>query len=363
MSYRKPKTQREKDNGKGKKSPELIAKNAVREKDVLRKDCQTAMRKICPDGWSFDEAKARQLMVDEAGYYQDAKQSQAGYVLDPDDANDLFVYHNYKSNRKFDQAHSTNLSNSIKVAVAIDIAVGPSNFPVIVNGQHTLWAIFMRGIPTQVSITIYQCRDDAAIARCFAIFDSNKKRTLANSIDAAKMGGLELNITSVRHQRWTNAVATAENGFSAPKSRETNAEKMERATRTEVILFAEWIENLLEKGGQAKLISQGAAAAFYSMYASDQGRATEFVKKFLTGHGIVGDDDPVGRIRNRLVINKPEAEHGSSAANLHAGMVYTAWRAFCLDRPLRQLRKTEDIPLPDRWKVFASAHDACEAVA
>lgn len=346
--------------GRGRKSvnqtdPSLIAAKALKKKEgTLRVGVDgESIRKICPVGWTYSEELSEQLTSD-AGYYQDAEQSRAGYLLDPDDAYDLFVHHNYESNRKFDQAHSANLAHNMAVAVAIDIAIGPSGFPVVVNGQHTLWAIYMRGRPTQISVTVYQCRDKAAVAAVFALFDSNKKRTLANTIDAAVAGGLKLNVSSRHHQRWTQAVAAAENNFNAPRSRATNAEKMERATRLEVVAFSEWIDGLIENAQQAKMVQQGIAAAFYAMFASDLDNATKFVKRYLS---VVREDinDPVGRLRDRMTINKPQAEHGSSACSMHAGMAYTAWRAFCLGKTMKQVRQTKDIPAPDKWKIFTPA--------
>lgn len=341
--------------------PALSARKAIKSVDKLRKDCVDAMRRICPDGWVYDETFARQLGNDSVGYYQ----SEAKVVvIEPEDAYDLFLHHNYAHNRRFDQAHSTKLSNAIKVGTSIDIGVGPGNFPSVVNGQHTLWAIYMRGQPTQVSLTIYQCRDDSAMASLFAIFDTPKIRTLAQSIEANKSSGsMDMTVSSTRHQRWTQSVAAAENDFNPPKVRETLAEKTARAQRPEVIAFSEWLEGMIENGNQAKMVQQGVGAAFYAMSISDKERAESFIRKYLTGIGVTDKHDPVGQIRNRMTINKPHAEHGSSACRMHAGLVFSAWRAYCLNKPLRLMKTTKDLPKANRWKIFASASNELHAVA
>lgn len=329
----------------------LSAKAAVRGRDVLRSDCTLSMQRLCKSTWGFSEDKARQLGTDQVGYYLDCSMV---VVLTPDDAYDLFVNHNYEKNRAFDQSHSANLSNAIKVAPAIDFAIGPNNFPVCVNGQHTLWAIYMRGQATQASITFYQCRNDESIAALFSIFDSNKKRTLANAIDAASMA-----VTS-RHGRWVQCVAAAENGFHPPKSRETLSNKLLRAQRVDVLAFSEWLEGMITKPDQAKMIHQGIGAGFYAMWKSDISRATEFVKKYLCGLNMKDEHDPVKVVRDRMTVGKPHAEHGPTACRLHTGILFTAWRKFCLSQPLKAARATIDIPACDRWKIYESPVEATQ---
>lgn len=333
---------------------EHSARTAVRTRDVLRKDCQPAMRKIC-SGWEYSHKRACELGNDDVGYYQ----SEAKIVdIDPDDAYDLFVYHNYDRNRNFDQSHSSSLSSAMRLAPSIDIAIGPDNFPVILNGQHTMWAIHMRGQTTQASVTIYQCKDEHALANLFSIFDSNKTRTLAQAISAHKGTGDVLDMDDIspqQHHRWTQCVAAAENGFSRSMSKATLMDKVQRAARPEIIEFSKWMQSLVENGSQVKLVHQGVGAAFYAMFRSNRTKAAEFIKKYLSGIGIDNAHDPVGQVRNRMSINKPFAEHGPTACHLHAGIVYSAWRAFCLNRPLMQMRATKDLPQPDRWQIYPSA--------
>lgn len=339
------------------KDPELSAGKARRaaKEQGLRKDCLPEMLKICTKGWTWSEEKASRLNTDDIGYYIDETKT---VIIEPEDASELYVHHNYEGNRSFDQSHSEHLSSAMKLAPQIAIAIGPDSYPRIVNGQHTMWAINMRGRPTQASVTIYQCRDSEAIAALFSIFDSNKKRSVAQALDAAKFGKtVSVDIPSSRLQRWSQCIASANNKFNSPKSRETLSSRVERATCDESVQFAQWMEQLVTKAEHARFIHQGVGAAFYAMYLSDRLKAEQFIRKYLSGVGITGDSDPIGKIRHRLVINKPPAEHGASACGLHAGIVYTAWRKFCLDQPLTRMTRITSLPPPEKWKVFASAAD------
>lgn len=320
----------------------------------LRQGIHPFMERLCPKGWTYSDEKAKRLTCDKVGYYID---SAIVSVIDPETANDLYLNHNYQKNRSFDQAHSVSLSASMELAPAIAIAISDDGHPVIVNGQHTMWAIYMKNRPVQASVTVYQCRDERAKADLFTIFDSNKKRSLAQAIDAHRHAtNSTSDIPAARHARWTQCVAAAENGFNPPKQREMLLQKTTRANRPEIIDFATWIEGIISNANQAKMIHQGVGAAFFAMFLSDRSKATEFVTKYISGLNIDSTNDPVGMIRERMTIKKPKAEHGSSACKMHAGLVYTAWRAFCMGKQLGCLRLTQDLPAPDRWKIYQSAN-------
>jgi hypothetical protein len=326
-----------------------------------RGDVNVAMRRITTSGWEYDEEVAKSEGCEDVGYYiAETKKVRIG----PDDALEIFSHHNYDHNRDFDQAHCTQLSQSIKVVPAIDFAIGPGGKPVLVNGQHSMWAIYMRGLPTTASITIYQCRDEAAIARLYGIFDSNKKRSQQQVIAAAiGAGDLQSSVAPNKLARWAQCVNVAETGFRRAMIGETNAHKVERVHRPEVQEFAAWIESMTRDTKKAKLITQGVGAAFYAMFLSDRPKAEQFVQRYVDGVGLA-EDSPMYRLREKM-LNRPEGEHGASVCRAHAEMVYSAWRKFCLSEPMQVVRRTTELPSHDKWKVYFSPpqpEDKVEAV-
>lgn len=332
---------------------------AAAKRAAPRQDVTSSMRKICPVGWDYDNDNARRLGTDEKGYYMVPELSKVN-VITPEMAEELYTLHNYDANRRFDQSHAERLSEQMVVAVQISIAIGPDNYPVVVNGQHTLWAIFMSGKDMQAQITVYMCRDNNAIAQLYGIFDSNKIRSAASILDAhRKSGSLTIEHSSIRHHRWSQAVSCAENDFAQPKNRVTNAEKADRASRPEVIQFANWIESHISgaTAQSTRLAPMGIAACFYAMWCSDRVKADEFVKMYVTGIGLT-ENHPVLVLRNRLTVNKPEAEHGATASRLHAEIAYTCWNKFCRNEPLLSTRRTRALPKYDRWKIFVTPGEA-----
>lgn len=314
-----------------------------------------AMQRLVPVAWSWNEEFARQLGTDKEGYYQVAELC-GSRVITPEDAEDLYNKHNWWDfQRKIDERHVERLAAEMVVAVDISIAIGPDSFPRIVNGQHTLWAIVTSGRPIQASITVYMCRDKQAMANLYAIFDSNKTRSAATVIETQrKAGGIEIEHPASRHHKWSQAVACSENDFHPPKRQLTNRAKMQQASRPEVIDFAKWIERLIQNANQIKnLLPMGVAAGIYAMYRADPVRAEQFLKMYLSGAGLE-ESHPILILRNRMTIGKPEGEHGASVSRMHAEVLYTCWRKFCLNEPLLSTRRTQRLPAWDRWKVFIS---------
>lgn len=310
-----------------------------------------AMRRICPTDWNWDEEKARMLGTEEQGYYKLLVQCP---VIQPEDAEEIFLHHNwFDGQRKFDDKHAERLSSEIVVAVDLSFALGPDNYPRLVNGQHTLWAMFMSGRAIQATVSIYVCRDEKSMANLYSIFDSNKTRSTSTIIDTyKKTGALHINHSSSRHNKWAQCVACAENEFTQPKKQQTNATKFAHASRPEVQKFANWIESLIDNTNQIKgLIPMGVGASFYAMYRADPVKAGQFIQQYLKGVGLT-DQHPILVLRNRLTINKPVAEHGATACRMHSEITYTCWRKFCLNEPLLSTRRTKRLPKWDNWMVY-----------
>ena len=329
--------------------PESSARVA-RNKIKPRKDVTEAMKKIYNRGWEYDEEKAKQLRLDKEGYYIG---EQVTVIIDPEDAFELFMHHNYKGNRNFNQAHATRLAEAMGIVTNIDIAVGPSARPDIVNGQHSLWAIYMKNLPLQTAVKIYQCKDDNTIASLYAIFDDNQKRTYAQAIHAAtEAGSIQTDINSVRFARWAQFSYVAENGYKR-KGVESLSFKLERAKREDVKEFIEWIDPLVVQHKASKLVSQGIGAAIWSMFISDPPNAQQFTEKYLSGVGLDAADNPILKLRN-WILNRPPGEHAGTVCRYYAEMAYTSWRKFCLGENLMNLRRTRALPQPDEWKIYVS---------
>ncbi len=343
---------RTKESGRALGSPEFETARAAKKHIKPRKDSVAGMLRIYDGGWEYDEEIARRENSADKGYYI---HSATKALIDPDDAYEIFCQHNYAQQRNLDEQHSRRLASSVRVAPGIDIAIGPDGKAKIVNGQHTLWAIFQRGLTTQASVTIYMCRDEQAMADLYAIFDDNKKRSLNNAIHAAKgANALTYEGKDARLARWSMVVAVAESDFSRKYvNRESQSGKVERAKREDVQDFAKWMDDLVVDALQSKLVPQGIGAAFFAMWTSDPIQAAKFAEGYFSGANLESDS-PALVMRNKMS-NRPRGEHASSVVRDHAELVFTAWRKFCLDEPLQSLRRTVALPPPTEWKIYKSA--------
>lgn len=353
----KKKSRRTKDTSRaaGIGAPEFETARAAKRASKPRKDSVDGMIRIYDGGWDYDEDLARAENSAEKGYYI-LKVVKA--LIPPDDAYELFCQHNYDKQRNFDEAYARRLAATIVVAPNMDFAIGPDGKCMIENGQHQMWAIFLRGLSTQAAITIWMCKDEQAMADLFCIFDDNKRRSFNNAIHAA-MGANSLTFdgNEGRLAKWSQCVAVAENEFSRKNiSREGNDTKLLRAKRPEVQEFAQWMESFVQDPFQAKLVPQGIGASFYAMWQSDRIKADQFAAGYFTGANLAADSPPL-YMRNKMA-NRPKGEHSSSVTRDHAEFMFTAWRKFCLGEPLLALRRTIALPTPDRWKVYRSAANA-----
>jgi len=314
--------------------------------------CTPFIRSIC-EGWVFDERKAN-----SRGYYMHKTML---VDISSSDAEEMFASHNWHNNRAFNNQHASSLADAIEEAPNIALAVGPDNHPWIVNGQHTVWAIFLRGQKTPANVVIYQCRDNQAVAALFSTFDSNMVRTQQQVLSAAmREGAIEATVSPNALAKWSSCSNIAEDNFHRKTERTTNSSKVQRARRQDVQDFASWMEKMYTPTLK-KLVPAGVGACFYAMFMSDKIRGQAFIEAYLSGANLE-EGSPVLHIRNKL-INRPKGQHSSTVARMDAEYVYSAWKAFCLGRELSSLRPTRDLPIYNDWAVHCSPEMRAELLS
>ncbi len=310
------------------------------------------MLRICPYGWGYSEDVALEQGTAGKGYYLHETMK---VKITPEDANDLWCFHNYNSQRKQDDNWAKELAENMVTAVGIDLAIGPGGKALVVNGQHTLWAIFLRQRTTTASISVYQCRDEQAMADLYAIFDSNKVRTTQQVVYAAQnANSLSYDGPVNKLVKWSQCVFVAENGFTRKSmGKQGNTKKVDTAKREDVQQFAQWMDSHVTEAHHAKLVPQAIGAAFFAMYKSDLSNAERFACGYFRGVGLE-EGSPVLVMRNKM-INRPKNLHTASAALELVQLIYSAWRKFCLAENLTNLRKTLIIPDHDKWRIYESS--------
>lgn len=338
--------------GKPAEFEEAISARVARRKHKARKDSVPAMLQIYDGGWNYDERTAREGNSADKGYYIET--TTAAHIS-PDDAYEIFCQHNYDKQRTFSENHARRLAASVRVAPAVDFAIGPDGKAYLINGQHTMWAIFLRGLTTQAGIKIWMCRDEQAMADLYAIFDDNKKRSLQNAIHAA-LGANVLTYTGTeaRLAKWSMCIGIAENDFSRRNaSKEGRSAQLDRAKREDVQLFAQWMDKHVQDAYQMKLVPQGIGAAFFAMWKSDLPQAELFAKQYFKGTNL-DEGNPALYMRNKIS-NRPRGQHAGSVCREHAEIMFTAWRKTCLSEPLQSLKRTIALPPVTGWKIYKSA--------
>lgn len=314
-----------------------------------RSDVHPAMLRVWGGGWEFDESHCRDVGCESEGYYP---ASALLKVLQPEDAMDLFVHHNYKGNRPFDEDHALAIAEGMTVA-HVDIAIGPDGYPQVVNGQHTLWAVYLRGRATQADIVIYQCRNPEAMAAAYATFDIGKNRTQTNIIDAYKSAGrIVTEINSAKLARCSQWAGLAENGYNR-HAKESKTTKHARSLRADVLEFTEWVFGLVCNGDRERLAKGGIGAALWSMWVSDRQKAQEFAQGYFSGENLA-EGSPMLLLRNRIV-GVPKGMHGGSVSLEMTQWAYSAWKKFCLGESMYLLKATKDLPPPTQWRVNPSS--------
>ena len=327
----------------------LSARRALKSRQ-LRKDCVAAIYRICPNGWQFDESKAN-----TDGWYID---NVLKISLTSEEAEDLFLHHNYKHNRNFNQSHSEDLAEAMQVVLDISLAIGPDNHPVVVNGQHSLWAVRLgcsqlRGKPIDACFRIIQCRDEKAIAETFRIFDNNLIRPLQTIIKAEEQAGLiQTTIPAVKLAKWSQSVAVAKNNFKRVKNSRISEKRIAMVREPGIQAFADFMQNYYSTGNN-QLVPQGVSAALFAMWHCDPDNAAIFAEEYFSGENLKAHS-PTLEMRNRM-LSLPKGQHSPSVCRLHAEKMYSAWRAFCLDKPVLLLKPTTNLPPYDEWKIFVAA--------
>lgn len=317
-----------------------------------RKDSVQAMVDIYPHGWDYSEKVALENGTAEKGYYL---HETLKVEISPEDAGEIFIHHNYAHQRNFDDGWARELARNMVTAVGIDFAIGPGGKAFVINGQHTLWAIYLRQRRTPASITVYQCRNEQAMADLYAIFDSNKVRTIKQVLHAAKnSNSLTYEGTENKLARWSQCAFLAENNFTRKQiGKQGNSKKVETAKREDVQEFAQWMDSHVTEAHHTKLVPQAVGAAFYAMFKSDLTNAEKFACGYFRGVGLE-EGSPILIIRNKM-INRPKNQHAASAGLELAQLMYSAWRKFCLAETLTNLRKTLDIPAFDKWRIYETS--------
>lgn len=327
------------------------ALRAARQQSGLRADCIPWVARNIPNGWNYSEERARSFGKTDGWYGEETK----FVVITPDEAHDLFARHNYDHNRPLIADHAEELAAVQQEGLSIDFGIGPDNHPIIVNGQHTIWGIFLKQEPMRCKLTIYQCRDKQSIAILYASFDSGRIRS-ASQILKAEMGAgvIECSVSPSKFNKWLSHARIALNGFTRHSLNKTNTARMEAAKNENIRNFVVFMEEaVLESGAGTTahgLVPQGIGAAFFAMFTCDQGLAREFISGYLKGAGLE-EDDPRWRLRDRL-FNKPRGFHADTMIREYVSMAFVAWRKFCEGGTIRLLRGQKEIPAFDKWKVF-----------
>ncbi len=316
----------------------------------LRKDCIPLMDELCPDGWQFDESKSN-----SSGWYMAESKI---LNVSSEQGGDLYLHHNWGHNRSFNQRHSENLSEVMEAVTQITLAIGPDNHPWVVNGQHSAWAIRLQQCEVMpVCFLIIQCRDEAAIANLFHIFDNNMIRPLSVILKAAEATGIiESSVPPSRLARWATGALIAENGFRRPTASRVAAAKLTYVKREVVQQFATFMEeNFREHNPSLRLIPPGVIGAFFAMWCSDSFNAQRFLDAYLSGANLEAGH-PVLKVREKMIVRTP-GEHAGTAAFQHAQVIYAAWKKFCNGELMKNLTVTKMLPPYNEWKVFIKVKD------
>ena len=291
------------------------------------------------------------------GYYP---LTSAVVRIEPEDASDIVTLHNYAFQRHFDSAHAEQLAQEIEEIINITIAIGPGRYPWIINGQHSLWAVVLKNRPIKATVTIYLCSGEQAIAKAYATFDNGKTRSGKSVIDAARNAGMvSVDVVSARLNQAITVVKSVEVGFTRHRPL-TNSEKVRMAQEPRVQGFAAFVEKFCEPK-KKRLYPTGILWALYAMWSSDPEKAAEFAEQYFSGQ-LLCDDDPTFKLREKMQ-NRSDKEHAASAAVEHMQLAYSAWRAFCMNRRMGQLRHTRSVPAYNHWKVAPETATAALEVA
>ncbi|MHA2279951.1 MAG: hypothetical protein ACXAC5_03620 [Promethearchaeota archaeon] len=353
---KKKRERRTKESGQAIGSPERPETiRSIRKRSKPRSDTVLAMQRIYDGGWEYDEEIALRKNANK-GYYV---HTVMNVDIDPDDAQDLLLYHNYEDcQRDFTDKWAWALAKDINTVHNLVFAIGPAGKALIVNGQHNLGAIMHRGLTTQAVVTIQMCRNEQCMSDLYNTFDDNIRRSFQNAIHAAKGAkaltyeGKDSNLA-----RWCQSVAIAENNFTR-RIKEGRTDQIARAKREDVQTFAAWMDGHVTDPLKRKLAPQGVGAAFFAMWQSDLENAKKYAQFYFTGENMEGKH-PALVMRNKMS-HRPKGEHAASVCRYHAEMMYTAWRKFCLNEPLHSVRSTRALPTPDKWRIYKSATKAIQ---
>lgn len=127
----------------------------------------------------------------------------------------------YEHQRPKNQSHVDYLANAMEKSLfdpTSNIAFASLNGKkVLIDGQHTLWAIMKSGIPQTLLVSDYFVTDVTQIARLYSHFNIGKRRSLFDSIRAYDITA-DLGLKSTQINQVAAAVRYMKAGFPRYKS-------------------------------------------------------------------------------------------------------------------------------------------------
>jgi len=273
--------------------------------------------------------------------------------LTPSEALEVLGYHRYEKNRAFNNLWAASLAEEI---LYLDLAVAYTNgsdMPILVNGHHSLLAAANQPNILRASVRVFQCKNQEAFGWLFSSFDSNKKRSFAETIKVHRqLSPTQIDLPDNWWAKISSAVRCVPNGFNKVPFG-TNAQRLRDAKDPQILAFGTFLYNIAYVHGMpsgSHALPNAVIAAFYSMWKSKPEKAKAFIKSYLSGENLK-TGMPALTLRNRIV-NRGRKEH---AANSHMDFVrcaYAAWTAYLNNEEIlpAQLKKPKkSVPSHDQW--------------
>lgn len=284
-------------------------------------------------------------------------------TVKPEQAREIVLscYH-ASTQREFNQDWSEQLGKRIKYA-KIDLAwINSIKKMCLMDGQHRGWGISLQKNQIPIKIDVWMCEDEKTTSLLFNTFDSNKKRSLSQSVIAATKAGLiPDNIKQFKGQfsstRCSQARTVAMNNFRRDDI-SILASKLDNFQHKDSVTFTAFMNRLVRetevmKESLQRTVPQGILAGFFAMWFCSPGKAAEFIKAYFLGSNKPGDVNgdsskyyPPKRLKEFMLFKRPPAQHGASASFLHAGMLFRAWITFLANSDLKQVQRFHEIDPP-----------------
>ena len=142
--------------------------------------------------------------------------------IEPAQAGEILRKYNYEKQRPLDRAHAEMLglcmaNGQFKKFTNIDFAVLDGE-PILVNGQHTCWAIAKGSTAVPLAIQFHRVDDTAQLETLYSQYDNGRRRTLRDNMGAI---GEELDMKSREFNQLGSAVRFLNHGFRHSNARDT----------------------------------------------------------------------------------------------------------------------------------------------